>query len=230
MHYYLLTLSKNRACLLEVNGDTVHEKKIDGMPVDQADAWKGMEHQEKSLQFHSAGGGNAMFHGQGGAKDESEVEMEGYVHKVAKSLHTMLHGRHVPLVFAGVSELHGVFKKFDTSGCLLDAYVKGNADEMDGKELRTHADPIVKEYLEGEHEKLLESYASIAGTGRTSDDIDQIRSSAEAGKVDTLFIAEGKEDDCKDVISHTLGHRGRVVPLEAGHMPQKKDVVAILRL
>lgn len=130
MHYFILAASKNKAQLFEVTDDRVLPRGVDGMPTSMADAWSGMERESGD-------------HNQRNANDVTEQEENEYMHKLAKSLHTLLHGQHDPLVFAGVAEVYGMFKKYDQSGRLLDAYIKGNHDHATMEELKAKADPIV---------------------------------------------------------------------------------------
>jgi hypothetical protein len=159
---------------------------------------------------------------------------------------------HLPLVFAGVEELYGMYKHFDTSGRLLENYIKGSPEHMDGKMLMEHADPIVKESVEKRNAELLEAYGNVAGTGRTSTDLNDILDAAAAGKVDMLFVAEGAEQwgtfnvesgkkelaEASDgsneellglAASHTLNHKGLVVSISADKMPEGKQIAALLR-
>lgn len=230
-HYYILAVSKQHAHLLEVSDAEASFKEVTDMPSSLADAWKGMEHNDESLQFHSVGGGAASFHGQGNAKDDEEMELKVYLQKIAKSLHTFLHEQHSPLVFAGVEELHGLYQHLDTSGKLLSAYIRGNPDRMDAKEILEKAEPIVRAALDAEHRKLLANYGPLAGTGRTSTDLAAILASAHAGKVELLLIVHGHADEpVNDAILSTLQHRGRVVVVDKDEMPEHAKIAAVLRL
>lgn len=230
-HYFILAVSKNKAQLYEVTGDRILPRGVDGMPISMSDAWNGLERQEKSLQFHSGGasGSNAVFHGQGGAKDVEEQEEDRYMHALAKSVHPVLHGQHAPLVFAGVTEEYGMFKKFDKSGSLLDDYIRGNPDQIIMEDLKAKADPIVHEHLQKENEALIEQYGNLLGTGRTSHEAAAIIEAAKNGKVDVLLVSEGSETHAAQAMTHTMRHRGRVVMVEAGKLPEGAVVAAILR-
>lgn len=231
MHYFILAYSKDRAQLFEVTGERILPYGVDGMPTSLSDAWKGMEREENAVSSHSAsaGAGNGMFHGQGAAKDVNEMEEDKYAHDVAKSLHTLLHGKHLPLVFAGVSEEYGMFKKFDQSGVLVDEYIQGNPDQIQMEDLKAKADPLAKAYIMKKNEALTEEYGALLGTGRTSTDKDAILASAENGKVDLLLIAEGHEEEAAELTTHTVAHRGRVAIVEAGKIPENAVIAAILR-
>lgn len=238
MHYYILTVSKNRAHFLEVKNNEVKACDIPGMPKTQAEAWEGMELQTEEFQSN--------------AKDDSEKETTLYLQKIAKSLHTLLHEHHLPLVFAGVEELYGMYKHLDTSGRLLERYIAGSPEHMDGKELVEKANPIVQEAVDKRNLELLEAYGNVAGTGKTATDLSDILDAAAAGKVEMLFVASGSEQwgtfntengkkelhEGPDTTSeeliglcanYTLQHKGQVVSLSPDQMPEGKQIAAILR-
>jgi hypothetical protein len=253
MHYFILSLSKNRAQLFEVTGTHILPYGVEGMPTSMADAWKGTERHEQSIQSHSSGDGNVMMHGQGGAKDTQEQEEDVYIHAVAKSLHTVLHNQHDPLVFFGVEEEYGMFKKFDQSGRLLEDYVRGNPDHLTLEELKEKADPIVRAYQHKQSEPLIEEYGNLLGTGRTTHDITAILDAAAKGKVDLLLLEEnamqwGTFDEASGAVTlhdsqqpdsqelhglavlHTVKHHGRIANTEQGKIPEGAVVAAILRM
>lgn len=253
MQYYILAVSKHKSRFFEVTDGEIAEKSIEGMPASVDEAWEGMERHEKSLQFHSSGSGEAMFHGQGGAKDTEDTETEVYLHKIAKSIHTAVHEQHAPLVFAGVEELFGHYRALDTSGMLQDEYIRGNPDDLKLEELLERSKPIVEKVMAKHNEELLESYGNLSGTGRTSVDLQTVLDAAHRGKVELLFVAEGTEqwgiyDSASGHLSlhksqedgdegllgvaaaHTIRHRGRVATLPKEKMPEGGVVAAILRL
>jgi len=253
MHYFILTLSKNHSRLFEVSGATIAPYDVDGMPKNMAEAWTGMERHEQSSQSHSSGAGTTAMHGQGGAKEVEEQEEDVYAHTVAKSLHKLLHNQHDPLVFFGVEEEYGMFKKFDQSGHLLEKYVHGNADHMTMEEMKEKADPIVCEHNHHMSEPLIEEYGNLLGTGRTSNDIAVILDAAAKGKVDLLLLEEGEMnwgafDEATGSVTvhgnqnvhsqelhglavlHTIKHHGRIANTEKGKIPEGAVVAAILRM
>ena len=215
MHYFILALSKNHARLFEVTAEHITPLEVDGMPNSMANQWAGMEREE------------------GRAGDVTEEEEDAYLHHVAKSIHTIVHDSKLPLIFAGVAEEYGMIKKFDQSGMLLDAYIKGSAEHMPMEELKEKADPIVKEHMMKEGEKHLEEYGNLLGTGRTSADVDVILIAAEKGKVELLFITDGtdgQDSRVQEAMAFTSAHRGRIVMVRKEMIPEGAVIAAILRL
>lgn len=229
MKYYILAVSKNHTQFFSVDGDSIAPHAVEGMPASMADAWAGMERHEQSVQRHSMGNGNTGFHGQGGAKDVTEQEEDRYMHAIAKSVHTLVHEQHLPLVFAGVAEQFGMFRSFDASGHLLDEYIQGSPDQLSMEDLKTKADPIVLSYMLKRNEQFIEEYGALLGTGRTSTDLAAIEESAANGKVELLLIAAGHETAAATATSRTMEHRGRVVVVEEGKIPEGAVVAAVLR-
>ncbi len=217
MHYFILAASKNKAQLFEVTGRSVAPRTVDGMPTSMADAWKGMERE----------GGD---HNQRNANDVTEQEENEYMHKLSKSLHEFLHGQHDPVVFAGVKELHGMFKKFDQSGRLLDDFIQGNNDQTTMEDLREKADPIARADMYKRNDVVLENYGALQGTGRTSIDPVEITSKAAAGKVETLILPEGAIEEYQALAQEVRKHRGSAVMVESSKMPDGTALAAILRL
>lgn len=230
MHYFILAVSKNKAQLFEVSGERVSPHAVEGMPSSMADAWKGLERTEQSLQTHSSGDGVSSHHGGGGVSDLVEQEEDKYIHDLAKSLHTFLHSQNDPLVFAGVAEAHGMFKKFDQSGRLLDEFIQGSPDQMPMEDLKAKADPIVRADMLKKNEAVLEQFGALHGTGRTSIDAAEIAERAAAGKVETLIIPEGSSEEHQELAREVWKHRGSAVIVESTHMPEGAPLAAILRL
>lgn len=217
MHYFILAASKNKARLFEVSGDRIEPRDVDGMPASMADAWKGLERED---------GG----HAQENANDVTEQEEGKYMHELAKSVHPLLHGQHDPLVFAGVAEAYGMFKKFDQSGRLLDAYLQGNHDQTTMEDLKAEADPIARADMLARNEAVLEQFGSLQGTGRTSVDASEIAERAAAGKVETLILPDGSLDAHQDLAREVWKHRGSAIVVDPAHMPAEASIAAILRL
>ena len=149
LSFCMIAISERAARFLEGDSQGLREVTIENMPTSLKDAWKGFEHTEESLQSHSVSGGGgkqtAMFHGQGGAKDQALVEMTVYLQKVTRCIDAFLRESTTPLIFAGVEKLYGLYKKFNEYAHMLPTYVKGNPDRKSTDELRDAALPFAVE-------------------------------------------------------------------------------------
>jgi len=250
-HYFVLAVSKKKATLFEVKGRSIEPRVVEGMPSSLEDAWKGMEHTDRQVHSHSTGNGTSAFHGDGGEKDQQEIEATVYIRTIAHSLHTLLHESKLPLVFAGVMEEYGIFKKFDESGCLLDGYIKGNPDMTTKEELLEKSLPIVQEQEGGKRKDLAERFGTAEANAQGTSNVDEVVKAAVEGRVDTLLLMRGaaewgivqpdgesivhtaKEAGDEDLLSiaasWTLKNRGKVVFFPSEEMPGKSPMAAILR-
>lgn len=230
LRYYLLKVSKHAAHLYYIAHDRMEERVVDGMP----------QSIEEVRTMPREG------------QDAEENEEDRYMRIMAKSLHTLLRTERLPLVFAGVPELFGLFRTFDKSDCLLSRSVQGSADATDSADMREKADSIVRESRQGEVQTCVEEYLALSGTGRTSTDPAVILDAALRGKVDLLLAADGAEvwgrfDAAENVAvcherreqgdeelvglaaAHTLVHHGRYVAVDMSHLPESASMAAILR-
>lgn len=216
MKYFILAASKSRAQLFFVDNDNITPLVVEGMPTSKEEAWKGLE-REDGLRVSDS------------ARNIEEQEEDRYMHMIAKSLEKTLHEAHLAVVFAGVQEEYGMFKKFDKSHMLAEKYIQGSPDKLDMQDLKEKADPIAKEYMMKRNEEFLEEFGNLQGTGRTSTDAEVIREAAQPGKVDLLLIADGAEDEANAIKMYVLQHHGRIAILEADKMPEGAKMAAILR-
>lgn len=251
MHYFVLAVSKKKATLFEVKGRSIMARAVDGMPASVEDAFKGMEHTDRQVNFHSTGNGTAAFHGDGGEKDQQEIEMTVYLKAIANSLHTLVHEAKTPLVFAGVTEEYGIYKKFDQTDCLMEGFIKGNPDMTMKEELMEKSRPIIEAFMEEKKKELVERYGTAAADKKGTSDISDILKAGMQGQVGILLLAKGasewgmvqsdgesivhtaKENGDEDLLSvaasWTLKTGGKVVFLEQDEMPGKSPMAAILR-
>ena len=88
---------------------------------------------EQQLQFHTGaprgdGRQTAVFHGQGGAKENAKDDILEYFRQIDQGLHPVLRDERAPLVLAGVDYLHPIYRQANTYPHLLDQGLTGNCD------------------------------------------------------------------------------------------------------
>ena len=202
------------------------------------------------------GGGN--FHGQGDNKpDKNRPLIIEYFRNINEGLRHYIHNDRIPLVLATVDYQHQMFKEAANGFPynLMEKGVVGNPDEIHAKELHKKSLECVEGYFTQEREKSKKAYSDLAGTGRTSYDINEIVPAAMNGRIDSLFVADGSHrwgrfdtekqdvelhDDFRygddDLVSRsavqTILNSGQTFVVNAEDLPDKTvkaEMVAILR-
>jgi hypothetical protein len=254
--YHVIALSQNSVRLFEGNRYEFEPVQIDSLPKSLADALK-YDVYEQQLRVHtvastSQGRAGIMFHGQGIGIDDSKERLLRYFHAVDRGLHEFLHGRHDPLVLAGVEYYLPFYREASTYPFLMNESVTGSADHISEEDLHHKSWEIVEPWFWQEEEKEAERYRQWAGTGMTAGEIAEIIPAAYQGRVESLFVTKdlpqwgvvdpernrieiherqqpGDEDllDCATL--QTILHGGRVWLLESEKIPEHKLAAAVLR-
>lgn len=143
--------------------------------------------------------GGANFHGQGDTKsDQDRPLIIEYFRNLNEGLKHYIHSDRVPVVLAAVDYLHQMYKEASNGFQykIMDEGLVGNYDTVNAKELHKQSWEIVEGYFKQERERSRKAYNDLAGTGRTSYNINEIVPAALNGRIDSLFVADG---------SHTWG-------------------------
>lgn len=194
IEFYIIAISKKQVRLLECSRYSKKEVSLEGIPEGITDVLK-FDVFEKNLYSHtgSTGGGGrtTMFHGHGADTEDTKTNMLIYFQKVDRGLREYLRDKRVPLIFAGVDYLFPLYKEANSYPFLVDKAVSGNPETLGAEELHTLAWPIVQSILEERVDNAIAQYRQNAGTGLTSNAIEEIVPSAYHGRVGVLFTALG---------------------------------------
>ncbi len=256
--FYVLAISQNRVRLLEGTRFQVEELQATGLPKSLRDAlW--MDNPEQSLQHHTTlpardgGSATVMFHGHGGASETEKNRLLRYFRRVDEGVRELIHNDHVPLVLAGVEHYFPIYREANRYAGLVEQGVHGSPDQLTARELHARAWAIVAPRFRRAQETSIERFRDHAGQGKTSDRLEDIVAAAHHGRVDTLFVASGRQcwgayvpGDGGTVVLHpsyelgdqdlldvaaaaTLKTGGRVFPLAPDEVPAHGCAAAILR-
>jgi len=168
--FYILALSLNEVRLFLGTRDTVNRVDLPGVPTSMQAALS-MDDPEKHLDFHTStkspstpGGRPAMFHGQGVQADEQDKEnILRYFKLVDNGLSGLLSGVTIPMVLAGVDYLHPIYRQANTYPNLLEEGLKGNPEELDGRELHQSAWELVEPIFVKDQKEALERFEQLHG-------------------------------------------------------------------
>jgi len=256
--FFVLALSQHAVRLLQGTRYSVSEVDLKGVPGSLAEALLTHEAMQPFSFFgrragEGAGSWGGIFHGHGVGIDDSKEELLHYFQKIDRGLHPLLREEEAPLVLAAVDYLQPIYRQANTYAQLLEQGVEGNPDRLSGRELHDRAWPLVQPLFEAEQQRAAAQYRQLAGTEHASGDLEAVVAAAYEGRVETLFVALGREAggifdptsgrveqhkeapfgdvDLLDLAAaHTLSHGRTVYAVEPEQVPSKTDVAAIFCL
>ena len=258
--YYILALSINGIRLFLGTRQTIDEIELGAIPTNMQKAlW--MDDPEKHMDFHTGtsstnkeGARQAIFHGHGTKEAEKKTNILRFFQHVDRGLNNLLEEKEIPMLLAGMDYLLPIYREANTYTGLLDETLKGNPEELDGKDLHELAWRLVQPIFKEEQKQALRQFEQLHGQGNelASADLETVVKAANFGRVETLFVPLGvqkwgrydaqqnkvildknprpENEDLLDFASvHTLFNSGKVYALQAEKLPGDGELAAILR-
>jgi hypothetical protein len=188
-YFYILALSQNQVRFFQATRYDISEVSLDSVPTSLAAALK-YDDPEKQQQFHNVSGDGSvpMYHGHGvGTSMDDKDDIRRFLAKVESGLQPYLQDDNIPLVLASVEYLQPIYRELNTYPHLVGEGVHGNPDVAKPDELRQQTWPKVAALIEASHQDAVTQYHNMKGTGKASDQIDQLIRAACRGQVETFF-------------------------------------------
>lgn len=251
--FYLLALSQNQVRLFESDRYQIREIPLENVPTSLAEALQ-YDDPEKQLQYHTGGGDVSAptYHGQGVGTTQDKASIRRFLTQVNNGLQPYLNQTNTPLVLASVEYLQAIYQDVNTYSHLLADGVAGNPDVAQPDELRAAAWPHIAALLAEHRQQAMAQYQDLQGTGKATDQLEQVILAACRGQVDTLFTkaddyywgqcepASGQiehhesrqphDDDLLDVAAvRTFLQGGTVYMLDDAMMPSEQPAAAVYR-
>ncbi len=262
--YFLLALDQHRINLYEGNRYSIRKKPIPELPQSLAEALQ-YDDFEKLLNFHVAGPGgggghqhNAVYHGQGGEKDQRRDQLLRFFRTIDKALHDYLRDSKKPLILSGVEYYFPIYEEANSYPHLFEKGIQRAPESMTESELHAKAWAILEPHFREVQNRAAERYRELSlgnnggGALKTADQFEDVVPAAFQGRVDPLFALRdhqqwgafdetnlevetdaGKRNDRKDLLDYaalrTLQHHGHVFLVSRENMPEESPVAAILR-
>jgi hypothetical protein len=137
----------------------------------------------------------AIFHGTGADPADDRTKLLDYLREVDNGLRGFLQPEQAPLVLAGVSYLHALFREVSSHPHIVETGISGNPERMSLDELHAEAWPIVRPYFQHVRQEAKMRYRQLSGQNShlVSDDLDTILPAALNGRVENLFVAVGAQ-------------------------------------
>lgn len=212
---------------------------------------------DETMQFHTgaaprAGDRPAVFHGQGGAKDDAKDRMLRFCQLLDNAIAQHFDDQDIPLILAAPEPMPAVYRNANSYRRLLDNVIHGDPRLRADNELHALAwelaAPLAEACRRGALDELHEGLAKERGTT----DLSEALTAAREGRVRTLFVGAA-EDDNRSVTSpsagnaitarpdpqfeqrlnravvNTLRYGGRAFAAPCGELPQNAPLAAVYR-
>ncbi len=196
--FYLLSLSMQHVHLYECSRHFIEEIAVDDLAPGRLEDVVGYDFEQKSLQHRSGqeGEGRAIFHGHGAGKDDKGIEKEKFFRAVDEAVLKVLkvlNDETPPLVLACVDEYYHDYKKVTKYENLFDTPISGNPEEFEPLQLHDEGWLLVEDHFMQERRQKAKLLQDESAGAKASTDIREILPAAVDGRIDTLFIEEGKD-------------------------------------
>ena len=194
--FYVLALSQKNARLLQGTRDVVDEVDMSDIIQKFEDAFQ-EELPEQHLQFHTrtprkGDARSAIYYGHGGEVDSVIKErLLKYFRFLDRELRNLLLDNSSPLVLACLDYLVPLYQETNKYPLLMEERIVGNPDNISAEELHSKAWEIVQPFILKKQNEAMERYYEQKGTGKTSNNVQEILPAAFHGRIDTLFVAVG---------------------------------------
>lgn len=229
--YYVLAVSRKKVRLFDATKDSVVQLDLQDVVPSTLEDVVDTDDRQTQLQNRSVGSAG-LFHGQGGAADNQETEIQRFLQEVGSSLGDLLgRARSQPMVLAGVAENVSAVKAASSYPVVAKDSIQGNPDTNTAKELQQAGWDVVRPRFAANDDSAFDRFADVSGTGLGETQPDLIREAAVAGRIDTLFInpslnASDGSGDVNTAILHTKLNSGDVVIISDGRV---ENVAALMR-
>jgi len=254
-HFFVLALSQNSVAFYEGAPYALGIVDMPKLPASLAAAL-GIGRRESILNLHSiaAGGGAAVFHGQGMPDAENKKDdLKRFFRAIDNALWELLREEHAPLVLVGVGYYHPLYRSVSRYPSVAEQGAEGNFDSATPEEIHAKVWPIVSKLFRKREEEVAHEYVSRASQGQGTDDLHAIAQAAVDGRVRQLLVAESAhlwgvldrasgaivrhssqrdthDDDLLDDLAEcVLTRGGEVLLMPAARMPTASPVAALLR-
>jgi hypothetical protein len=189
-HFFVLALSQNEVRLFEATRYTMSELAPGPMPASMAEALA-LEDREAQLQLRSAGTAG-VFHGHGEGGEIDKQALERFFRVVDRGLLAQVGPRRHPVVLAAVGYYLPIYRDVSDHPALVGEAVEGNPEGRSPEGLHADAWEKVAPVFAAARRRATERLEAGVGTGITISDPAEVVRAGREGRVDTLFLVEGR--------------------------------------
>ena len=193
--FYVLAICENFVKLFAGDRYQLVSVDVPGLPEDLADSL----HQEMTREAASSTsastlvGKKSTIFNRRGAGTRPKNNLDTYCGAVEHAIGEALVGQNVPLLFAGPRSLFPQYRSLNRYPYLLGECIEGDADVYSHEELRKRACALVEPFYARSQAMAAAQFVKLCGTERSSNDTRELVFAAQAGLIDSLFVAEDLE-------------------------------------
>lgn len=192
--YYLLDLSQDYVKLYEASRHSFKDMYLEDFAPRQLEDAVGSDYEQKNLQFRSGQAAfGASFHGQGAGKDDEKDELLRYFRMLDDGVKKITSDSKAPLVLSCINRLYGLYAEVNSHQNLYDKHLSGDPEYKKDDKRHQESWVLVEEYFRSPKINKINKFNELCDTQKTSYEIDVIVNAALNGKIDTLFIEEGRD-------------------------------------
>ena len=254
-NYQLLGLSRNSFTLYQGNRNRITEITLSSETLTSLEDVLGEQKTESYLSHGSYGGasGNAMYHGHGDTKQETDIDTEKYFRYVDKFVYDNYSNQSkLPLILVALGEYHSDFRNKSVNPYLHDEGIAKSYESMDLDEIKDEVLSIIEPIHQAKIQELIDTYHQAEAGSLGSSKVAKIASAAFDGRIETVLIEENRivggkidmetgevkfgsidspdlDDILDDIAELALMRKGQVVILPKDIMPSDTGVCAIFR-
>jgi hypothetical protein len=249
--YQVLCLDRHEAKLFEGNRDALDEVDVGDMPTTiTAALGEELTDPQRRIAYNAQ---PAVFHGQGGRKDEVDKDAERFFRVIDREVSDRFsRPSGLPLVLVALPENHTEFRRVSRNPFLQKDGVAKHPGSLQPEQLRAEVWRAVEPKYLARLARLTEDHRTAAARGLAASDLEDVAQAAIAGRIGLLLIEADREipgrfdpatgeirparfadpevDDLIDDLAEVaLRAGGEVVVVPAARMPTDTGLAATFR-
>lgn len=249
--YQVLCLDQQEAKLFEGNRDALDEMDVGDMPTTmKAVLGEQLTESQRRIAYNAE---PAVFHGQGGKKDEVDKDRERFFRFIDREvLARFSRPAGLPLILAALPEYHSEFRRISQNPFLQPEGVEKHFDALNADKLRAEVWRVIEPKYLARLARLIEDHRTAASRNLATSDLSDAAQAAAASRIGTLLIEADREipgrfdpatgkisqdrlgdpevgDMLDDLAEAVLRSGGEVVVVPAQRMPAASGLAATFR-
>lgn len=250
--YHVLTLTKERIALFVGDRDGLSPVELHPDVPATLEAALGAHETHRETTIASSGGVERM-HGHRTAAEDHELDTERFFRAVDRAIEHHYSAKDgLPIILAGLSDQLSMFQRIRKNPNVLLEGVSVHPGAISVADLTERSWKLMKPYVDASMKQQVDAYHAAAAHGKGLSVPQDVAVAAVEGRVETLFVESGRilpgivdastgtitfdsndetdvDDILDDVAEIVLRAKGRVLVLDAEHMPAGTGLAAILR-